>query len=48
VEGACKHFVLHFGGFGMSPVRNYPSEDSEEDVNYPMLDWYAIFPLTKK
>lgn len=29
----------------MLPVRNYPSENSEEEVNYPMLDWFAIFPF---
>jgi hypothetical protein len=29
----------------MSPVKNYPSENSEEEANYPMLDWSAIFPF---
>jgi len=26
-------------------MKNYPGENSEEEVNYPMLDWSAIFPF---
>jgi hypothetical protein len=45
VQFTCKHSVLHVGAFGMSPVKNYPSENGEEEVNYPMLDWSPIFPF---